>query len=140
MPYKKRRFLRSEGSRIGRQKRYETLRKEGFLDREAHFFSRVPFTAGYIKEIRKGRKKALDQAKTRGLTRKEFDLQIIKSVYKGKYKPSATIIYATMKPLEKEWKKLHPSYKSPGDIRQVITQRTERAFERQFGQPSPKGE
>ena len=137
MAYKRKRWLKKEG-RLGRQRRYETLRKEGFLEREAHFYSRVPFKAGYIQVLRRGRREALRQAKARGMTRRDFDIQIIKSVYKGKWKPSATVIYAVMKPIETEWKKQHPSYKSPSDIKQPQIDRAERVFEEEFGEPSPK--
>lgn len=106
-----------------RQRRYDILRKSGFLPFEARTMSRVPFRVPYMDVMIKERFKGFDEALAKGVSRTGWE-KIIKNFYIGnnwrkrtrlgrmKYDP-----WQMLRDFESKFRAKHPEYESPWEKR-----------------------
>lgn len=131
-----------------RQKRYEKLRKAGFLPAEAHIFSRVPEKVPYLRAMVQDRKIILNKAIKRQVTEKKYR-ETIEKLYKKKgwseyaiianrrkYKMNASAFYKMLREYEDKFKdeKGSSAFKSPWVKKQKTTRDFEKKFDKAFQQ------
>lgn len=100
-----------------RQKRYELLRKSGFLPFEAQELSRIPVKVPYVDILIKQRYKELKEAVEKGLSKEQWRRKIIDRYNANDWfevrNPSRRSPHAMLREFEHTYKQQHPEYESP---------------------------
>lgn len=125
-----------------RARRYEDLRKSGFLSQEASILSKVPGYVPYLKELKHDRKSILNRAIKNNYTNAQYRKEIADLYDKNNWSEYAVIanqrllridasaVYKMLREYEDKWKDEHgtQAFKSPW----VKKQRDYVAFSRKF--------
>jgi hypothetical protein len=129
-----------------RQKRYENLRKDGFLPKEAHLLSRVPEKVPYLRALKQDRRIILARAIKKGDTQDTYKARITK-MYKVKgwgytgtnankriYEFNASAVYKMLREYEDRYKDEKGSnvFKSPWIKKQKVFAEFSRKFDKAF--------
>ena len=119
-----------------RQRRYDTLRKAGFLKFESRDLSRVPFKIPYIKPLVKARAEEYKRA-----VKEEWTIGRWEDLYKKRYKDNNWLDskgrpspWAMLRDYEHDYRVKHPNYDSPWEKRRGAMRDFIKVFEKKLAE------